>query len=163
MVLPLIGFSQINDSNIQDAVNLWVSNQSAAESTYGNISEWDVSNVTDMYQLFKNKQNFNDDISSWDVSNVTDRYCMLCYAYDFNQDIGGWAVQSVTDMQYMFIDSNSFNQEQKSNKDVKDFCEVNFNIDFPLTQITKVKGDDAHPLFLWAKNNFKVLPLFNSM
>ena len=57
LVLPLIGFSQINDSNIQDAVNLWVSNQSAAESTYGNISEWDVSNVTDMYQLFKNKQN----------------------------------------------------------------------------------------------------------
>ena len=54
LVLPLIGFSQINDSNIQDAVNLWVSDQSAAESTYGNISEWDVSDVTDMYQLCKN-------------------------------------------------------------------------------------------------------------
>ena len=56
LVLPLIGFSQIDDSNIQDAVNLWVSDQQAAISTYGNISEWDVSNVTDMYQLFKNKQ-----------------------------------------------------------------------------------------------------------
>ena len=87
LVLPLIGFSQINDSNIQDAVNLWVSNQSAAESTYGNISEWDVSNVTDMYQLFKNKQNFNDDISSWDVSNVTNMSEMFNFAVSFNQDI----------------------------------------------------------------------------
>ena len=85
LVLPLIGFSQINDSNIQDAVNLWVSNQSAAESTYGNISEWDVSNVTDMYQLFKNKQNFNDDISSWDVSNVTNMSEMFNFAISFNQ------------------------------------------------------------------------------
>ena len=51
LVLPLIGFSQINDSNIQDAVNLWVSNQSAAESTYGNISEWDVSNAVSYTHL----------------------------------------------------------------------------------------------------------------
>ena len=59
LILPFIGLSQINDSNIQDAVNLWVSDQEAAISAYGNISEWDVSDVTDMYQLFKNKQNFN--------------------------------------------------------------------------------------------------------
>ena len=48
LVLPFIGLSQINDSNIQDAVNLWVSDQEAAISAYGNISEWDVSDVTDM-------------------------------------------------------------------------------------------------------------------
>ena len=41
LILPYIGFSQIDDSNIQDAVNLWVSDQQAAISTYGNISEWD--------------------------------------------------------------------------------------------------------------------------
>ena len=51
------------------------------------------------------------------------------------------------------VPSNSFNQEKKSEKDVKDFCEVNFNINFPMTKITEVKGDNAHEIFKWAKNN----------
>ena len=51
------------------------------------------------------------------------------------------------------VPSNSFNQEKKSNSEVKKFCEVNFNINFPLTAITEVKGDNAHDLFKWAKNN----------
>ena len=51
------------------------------------------------------------------------------------------------------VPSNSFNQEKKSNSEVKEFCEVNFNINFPLTTITEVKGDEAHDLFKWAKNN----------
>ena len=51
------------------------------------------------------------------------------------------------------IPSNSFNQEKKSDSDVKEFCEVNFNIDFPLSTITEVKGENAHELFKWAKEN----------
>ena len=51
------------------------------------------------------------------------------------------------------VPSNSFNQEKKSNSEVKEFCEVNFNINFPLTTITEVKGNEAHDLFKWAKNN----------
>ncbi len=52
------------------------------------------------------------------------------------------------------IPSNSFNQEKKDNKDVKSFCEVNFNISFPLTSITEVKGDNAHEIYKWAKKNY---------
>ena len=51
------------------------------------------------------------------------------------------------------VPSNSFNQEKSSNADVKEFCEVNFNINFPLTTITEVKGDKAHEIFKWAKEN----------
>ena len=51
------------------------------------------------------------------------------------------------------VPSNSFNQEKNSNNDVKIFCEVNFNINFPLTTITEVKGENAHELFKWAKDN----------
>jgi glutathione peroxidase len=51
------------------------------------------------------------------------------------------------------VPSNSFNQEKKVNQDVKEFCEVNFNINFPLTTITDVKGKNAHEIFKWAKNN----------
>ena len=51
------------------------------------------------------------------------------------------------------VPSNSFNQEKKNNKDVKKFCEVNFNISFPLTEIIDVKGKNAHEIFKWAKDN----------
>ena len=44
-------------------------------------------------------------------------------------------------------------KKKKNNRDVKKFCEVNFNINFPLTTITDVKGDNAHEIFKWAKNN----------
>ena len=47
--------------------------------------------------------------------------------------------------------SNSFNQEKDVNSEVKEFCEVNFNIDFPFNSITEVKGENAHELFKWAK------------
>ena len=51
------------------------------------------------------------------------------------------------------VPSNSFNQEKNNNSDVKEFCEVNFNINFPLTVITEVKGKNAHELFKWASEN----------
>ncbi len=51
------------------------------------------------------------------------------------------------------IPSNSFNQEKNSEKEVKNFCEVNFNINFPLTSIYEVKGNDAHEIYKWAKKN----------
>ena len=52
------------------------------------------------------------------------------------------------------IPSNSFNQEKKNNADVKEFCEVNFNINFPITEITEVKGENSHEIYKWAKENF---------
>ncbi|MEE4212894.1 MAG: glutathione peroxidase [Parvularcula sp.] len=41
-------------------------------------------------------------------------------------------------------------QELDSEAAVKDFCETNFSIDFPMTAITKVRGPAAHPFYLWA-------------
>ena len=67
----------ITQANIQSAVDLWVSNEATSESTYGHISDWDVSNVTSMSSLFQNKPTFNGDISSWDVSNVNNWYNMF--------------------------------------------------------------------------------------
>ena len=51
------------------------------------------------------------------------------------------------------IPSNSFNQEKNNNNEIKEFCEVNFNINFPIAEITDVKGDAAHEIFKWAKEN----------
>ena len=51
------------------------------------------------------------------------------------------------------VPSNSFNQEKNEDSEIKKFCEVNFNINFPLTSITSVKGDDAHEIYKWAREN----------
>ena len=52
------------------------------------------------------------------------------------------------------VPSNSFKQEKNSEKEVKNFCEVNFNINFPLTSIYEVKGDNAHEIYKWANKNY---------
>ena len=110
--ISIFGYAQtpITDANIQTAVDLWVSDVSAATSTYGDISTWDVSNITDMSQLFQNKRNFNEDISSWDVSNVNNMYAMFDNASLFNQDIGSWDVSNVTNMSAMFYGAFNFNR-----------------------------------------------------
>ena len=62
----------ITDTNIQTAVDQWLSDPSEAEDAYGHISTWNTSAVTDMSGLFEDKNAFNDDISNWEVSAVTD-------------------------------------------------------------------------------------------
>ena len=53
------------------------------------------------------------------------------------------------------IPSNQFGgQEPGTNKEIKNFCETNFNISFPITEKVDVKGDNAHPIYIWAKNNY---------
>lgn len=49
------------------------------------------------------------------------------------------------------VPSNDFGgQEPGSASEIKQFCEVNFNVDFPLTEKTRVKGNEAHPFYIWA-------------
>ena len=53
------------------------------------------------------------------------------------------------------IPSNQFGgQEPSSEKEIKNFCETNFNITFPMTSKYEVKGKNAHPIYLWAKDTF---------
>ncbi|MDG1315178.1 MAG: BspA family leucine-rich repeat surface protein, partial [Flavobacteriaceae bacterium] len=105
-----INVTFINDDNIQVAVDLWISDPTTAEATYGNISNWDTSCVTDMSGLFQGYTTFNDDISQWDTSNVTSMASMFRGADSFNQDIGDWDVSNVIYIREMFSSADSFNQ-----------------------------------------------------
>ena len=52
------------------------------------------------------------------------------------------------------VPSNQFGgQEPGSNKEIKDFCETNFKITFPMTDKVDVKGKNAHEIYMWAKEN----------
>jgi glutathione peroxidase len=53
------------------------------------------------------------------------------------------------------IPSNQFGgQEPGSEVEIKNFCETNFNINFPMTSKYEVKGDNAHPIYIWAKETY---------
>jgi surface protein len=113
--ISIFGYSQtrITDPNFGTAINICLSTNPVdgmcSDSEYGAMPDWDVSNVTDMSNAFRDKSNFNGDISSWDVSNVTNMAKMFLVAESFNQDIGSWDVSSVTDMSSMFYIASSFN------------------------------------------------------
>ena len=81
----------------------------------------------------------------------TASYCGFTKQYDDMQEL--WERYKDKGLIVLGIPSNSFNQEKKVNSEVKKFCEVNFNINFPLTEITDVKGDNAHEIYKWAKEN----------
>ena len=50
------------------------------------------------------------------------------------------------------IPSNQFgSQEPGTEAEIKNFCETNFNINFPMTSKYDVKGNNAHPIYRWAK------------
>ena len=53
------------------------------------------------------------------------------------------------------IPSNQFGgQEPGSNTEIKEFCETNFNITFPIADKVNVKGENAHDIYKWAKKNY---------
>ena len=81
----------------------------------------------------------------------TASYCGFTNQYNDLQNL--WDKYNSKGLIVLGIPSNSFNQEKKVNSEIKKFCEVNFNINFPLSSITEVKGDNAHEIFKWAKKN----------
>ena len=53
------------------------------------------------------------------------------------------------------VPSNDFGgQEPGSEAEIKQFCEVNFDVDFPLTSKEQVVGEEAHPFYRWAVEQF---------
>jgi len=112
-------------ANEQDVTKVVTSKITNFERLFSNktefnqsIGNWDVSNVTNMYDTFYGTK-FNQDISNWDVSNV--RLMQGTFAKSqFNQPIGDWDISNVNNMRYMFWDASTFNQ------DLSNWCVTNF-------------------------------------
>ncbi len=95
-----------------------------------------------------NLQNFKENVIV--VVNVASR-CGFTSQYEDLQNL--WSKYRDQNLVVIGVPTNNFKQEPGSNKDIKDFCETNFNIDFPITEKMNVIGDNAHPFFKWAKEN----------
>ena len=62
------------------------------------------------------------------------------------------------------VPTNQFGgQEPGTESEIKNFCETNFNITFPMTSKYDVKGDNAHPIYIWAKDTYgkSTIPKWN--
>ncbi len=109
-----INFQPENRDELNTAIREWMSDSDGANSTYGDISTWNTSLITDMSVLFSygtlypNSERFNCDISDWDVSGVTDMSGMFSGREHFNRDISDWDVSSVTNMKRYVWEGREF-------------------------------------------------------
>ena len=126
LFISSVGYSQtpITDANFKSAIADCLSTHPVTglcvDSEYGPMPDWDVSSVTDMYEAFKDRTDFNADIKDWDVSNVTTMENMFNFASAFNQPIGEWDVSNVTSMERMFWSNTSINQPNVFNQPIGD-------------------------------------------
>ena len=104
-----IDFNDIDVSNIDSFYN---EDKGIFEETrfkYIDISDWDVSNVTDMSYMFFACEELKSvgDISSWDVSKVESMISMFSHCKTLTSvgDLSNWDVSNVKYMSYMFHDS----------------------------------------------------------
>ena len=65
-----------------------------------------------------------------------------------------WAEYKDTGLIIVGVPTNNFKQEPGSNREIKDFCETNFGINFPMSAKVDVIGKKAHPFYKWAKKNY---------
>lgn len=77
----------------------------------GDLSNWDVTPITNMTGMFRGASSFNGDISGWDTKNVTSMAGMFQGASSFDQPIGSWNTKKVANMNGMFAEATAFNQD----------------------------------------------------
>ena len=75
-----------------------------------NISKWDMSNVTNTSFMFFFCKNFNCDLSEWDVSKVTNMQAMFTGCQKLDTDLNKWDVSNVEEMYDMFFDCKSLDK-----------------------------------------------------
>ena len=79
-------------------------------------------------------------------------HCGFTSQYEDMQKI--WEKYQNKGLIILGVPSNDFGgQEPGTNKEIKNFCEAKFGISFPMTEKVSVKGSNAHPFYLWAKEN----------
>ena len=93
-------------------------------------------------------------VNTASMCGFTAQYEALQAVYDKYRDAG---------LVVLGVPSDDFGgQEYDSADEIKQFCEINYGITFPMTDKVRVKGDNAHPYYQWvaAQGRMK-LPRWN--
>ena len=82
-------------------------------------------------------------INTASLCGYTPQFSAMQKLYDTYKDRG---------LVVLAVPSDDFHQEKASNAEVKDFCEINYGINLPMSVTSAVTGPSAHPLFLWLQS-----------
>ncbi|RYH06359.1 glutathione peroxidase [Tropicimonas sp. IMCC6043] len=91
-------------------------------------------------------------VNTASLCGFTPQYDGLQALYDRYRDRG---------LKVLAVPSNDFRQELASGSEVKDFCELNFDLDLPMTDITPVRGAQAHPFYISVRTETGFVPRWN--
>ena len=74
--------------------------------------------------------------------------CGFTRQYDGLQSL--WETYRDRGLVVIGVPSNDFGEQEPGGRDdIKEFCSVNFNVDFPMSDKVSVRGADAHPVYQW--------------
>jgi glutathione peroxidase len=59
------------------------------------------------------------------------------------------------------VPSNDFNQESQDGRKIREFCDAQFGITFPMAALSRVRGPEAHPFYRWAAARAGGAPRWN--
>ena len=93
-------------TNVTDMSNMF----SVCRAFNQPLNNWNVSQVTNMSGMFSSCAAFNQPLNNWNVSNVTNMSNMFAGCHAFNQPLNNWDVSKVTDMSTLFYECSAFNQ-----------------------------------------------------
>ena len=111
-------FNCIDTSAITDMSHLFEVFKNISDIDF-DVSCWDVSNVENMKNMFDNCHNFiGKGLENWNVSNVTNMKYMFNNCENFNCDLSKWDVSNVKDMSCMFYNCKKFTCKGLENWDV---------------------------------------------
>ena len=74
---------------------------------------------------------------------------LLAWMWIRNGEKGWTGIRCVTSGVVLGVPSNDFNQESADNAAIREFCDGQFGIEFPMAALSHVRGPQAIPLFRW--------------
>jgi len=166
---PVYQYFSLTKAELLSAIGDWF--PEGATISQGNMSDWNVSAITNLGQIFgwptvggdkyfSASLPANEDISNWDTGECTDMNHMFINNSKFNWDIGGWDVSKNVNFHYMLFSASDFNQDVK-NWNVDNATNLNYVFGNTAMPTSFGNANDDGPLLAAAKSYF-VLPLTNA-
>ena len=125
---------------------LFMSNVDASEKVFHDFKIESISGETINLSDYKSKVVLL--VNTASKCGFTPQYSGLQKIYERYKDDG---------LVVLGVPTNDFNQELSKDSDVKEFCEIRFGVEFPMSSIQPIRGDNAHPVYKWIKSTVSVI------
>ena len=125
---------------------LFMTNSDASEKVFHDFTIESISGETINFSDYKSKVVLL--VNTASKCGFTPQYSGLQKIYERYKDDG---------LVVLGVPTNDFNQEFSKDSDVKEFCEIRFGVEFPMSSIQPIRGENAHPVYKWIKSNVSVI------